>query len=130
MRWALCIVTLLGVGCEDDDVGRCCELIGEITGRPDPTPMANFTPEGDPINDIAQDPAFDCQSLTCVVFEPSMAANADNRAYCTARCEEDADCPEAYECRPVLQSRPSPDAPIQPEDRFCVRTRTDIECFD
>jgi len=129
MRWTLCLAALLWTGCDDEDVGRCCTLIGEI-GRDDPTPTANFSAEGSPINDIAIDPAFDCASLTCVVFQPSMEAGADNRAYCTAPCALDEDCPVGFACRDVLQSAPGPDAPIQPGDRFCVQDDPGEACFD
>jgi hypothetical protein len=130
MRWTLCLAALLSwTGCDDEDVGRCCRLVGALD-RPDPIPMASFTPEGSPINDIAIDPAFDCASLTCVVFEPGMEAGADNQAYCTARCEAGEDCPAGFDCRSVLQSAPDPDAPIQPGDGFCVQADPRDACFD
>lgn len=115
--WALAAAACLA-GCDDSDVGRCCEVIG---ADPSIIPVSTETDEGDFINDIARDPAFDCNSLTCVAFQGS-------EAYCTERCDRDEDCPEGFECRPVLRSEPPPGSAIGPEDRFCVRPEVDATC--
>lgn len=109
---ALGFLAVSGAAC-DDDVGRCCDVIDPaLAGR---IPTATVTPMGLPTSDIAIDPAFECESLTCVAYQGS-------RAYCTARCFEDADCPEAFDCAPVLESDPGPGSDIRPTDRFCVRS--------
>lgn len=118
-RLALALTSAaLFLGCEDSDVGRCCEVIG---ADPSLIPVSEQTPDGDFINDVARDPAFDCNSLTCVAFRAS-------DAYCTERCNEDGDCPEGFECAAVLRSDPPPGSGIGPDDRFCVRPEPRATC--
>lgn len=120
LAWVVA-VGLSGSACDDSDVGRCCTVIGDV--EPDPTPTPGVTPDGDVINNISLDPAFDCESLTCVAFDGAPA-------YCTARCESDTDCPEGFRCAQILRSDPGTDAQIQPEDRHCVRVDPEESCFD
>ncbi len=114
---ALALVGLsLLLGCTETDVGRCCELIDPSLDTRIPT--STLAGGGDDrrfTSAIAQDPGFDCDSLTCVAYQGT-------RAFCTARCFGAEDCPEGFVCEPVLTSDPGPDAPIQPSDRFCVRS--------
>jgi len=117
--WALTLATgLVLSGCDDSDVGRCCEVIG---ADPSLIPVSDQTPEGDFINDVARDPAFDCNGLTCVAFRGS-------EAYCTEACDEDDDCPEGFSCAAIVRSEPPPGSNIGPEDRFCVRLADNIQC--
>src|SRR5687767_8579339 len=92
-------VCAVATGCDKSDVGTCCKV---LTGRPPeliPTPMR--TPEGEWIDDISLDPAFDCEFLTCVSYQGA-------KAYCTQKCEFDTNCPENFVCLPVIQSDPGP----------------------
>ncbi|MGF1510133.1 MAG: hypothetical protein ACFB9M_11600 [Myxococcota bacterium] len=108
--WASALCVLICSACDDGDVGRCCEVVGSASEDLIPVPVVT---DGMVINNIAQDPAFNCASLTCVT-------TAGSRAYCTSPCEVDEDCPGGFICQAALTSEPLPDAPIQPEDRFCV----------
>jgi hypothetical protein len=107
--WWLPLLVWVGA-CNESDVGRCCDVVpgGDESLIPQPRVEG-----GTLINDIRQDPGFDCSSLTCVTFLGS-------EAYCTAPCDEADDCPDGFTCRSVLTSTPAPDASIQPSDRFCV----------
>ncbi len=79
------------------------------------------TTGGEWIDDISLDPAFDCDNLTCVSYQGSMA-------YCTERCQTDASCRKGYSCVPVIQSDPGPNSNIGPNDRFCVKMETQFQC--
>jgi len=105
-------------GCDDSDVGRCCEVIDADESI---IPTSTRTPTGDFRNDITRHPAFDCNSLTCVAFRNS-------EAYCTERCNEAADCPEGFACEVVIESEPPAGRSIGPDDRFCVRLRANASC--
>lgn len=115
---ALAAVTVSTAGCLEDDVGTCCEALDEaremlIPVAPEPDPMT-----GQVANVIRQDPGFDCSGLTCTAYQGSAA-------FCTRECQETEDCPEGFECQPVLESDPGPGAMIQPGDKFCVRAPHD-----
>lgn len=109
----LLLTALAGTAC-DDDIGRCCSVLDPALA--DRIPTSTTSSSGNPTSDIALDPAFDCESLICVAYRGS-------RAFCTARCFSNDDCPEGFECRSVLESSPGEGAEIQPGDRFCVRDR-------
>ena len=115
LRWTagLALPLLLCVlsACEDD-VGRCCTVLEP--SLVDRIPTATSATGGQPTSDIALDPAFDCDELLCVAYRGS-------RAFCTARCIDDDDCPDDFRCDTVLEADPGPDASIRPTDRFCVR---------
>lgn len=111
-------LSVVWLGCDDSDVGRCCEVIGADESI---IPTSTRTPTGDFINDISRDPAFDCNSLTCVAYRGS-------EAYCTERCDGDDACPDGFVCQPVLQSEPPPGSAIGPDDRFCVRPEEGAAC--
>lgn len=102
------------LACKPDDTGDCCTVLSP--GQEGRIPTATVSSDGTPQNDIALDPAFDCDSLTCVSYQAG-------KAYCTKPCLEAAECPEGFECIPVLQADPGPDAPIQKGDRFCVKAQ-------
>lgn len=116
-------VALVAVGimtaCADSDVGRCCEVIAGTD--PSIIPTGTVSVDQDFINDIAQDPAFLCEALTCVAYRGS-------EPYCTAPCQDDEDCPVGFVCERVLVSDPGPNAPIQRDDRFCLRPRDQARC--
>jgi len=119
LRAAILVATAAGLGaCNDEDIGRCCTVLIDDQSL---IPVSEPTGDGDFSNDIARDPAFDCSSFTCVAFRGS-------EAYCTDFCDSDEDCPEGFECRPVLQSDPPPGSTIGPEDRFCVRPEVGAAC--
>ena len=82
-----------------------------------PKPMK--TTEGEWIDDISLDPAFDCENLTCVSYQGS-------QAYCTQKCAFDDSCPDEFECVNVIASDPGPDSNLGPNDKFCVRR---VEAF-
>jgi hypothetical protein len=84
-----------------------------------PTPM--MTPEGEWIDDISLDPAFDCEFLTCVSYQGA-------KAYCTQKCEFDSNCPEDFTCVSVIASDPGPGSNIGPDDKFCVRQIEEFAC--
>lgn len=117
--WLAGLALSLGLAaCEDTDVGRCCEVVGADDSL---IPTSTRTPSGDFINGIARDPAFDCESFTCVSYEGS-------QAYCTEACDDDDDCPDDFECLPVILSEPPPGSDgIGPDDRFCVQPGR-LEC--
>ncbi len=119
MAWLAVWLSSGLAGCGDSDVGRCCRVSSEAD--PSIIPISSTTSSGDFINDIAQDPALVCDALTCVAYRGS-------EPYCTAPCNEDDDCPVGFVCAEVLRSDPGPDAPIQPEDRFCIRPREAATC--
>ncbi len=108
---AILAIGSLLVGCSDDDVGRCCSAIDGAEDVVIPEPVVT---ENGIQNAIRRDPQFDCEFLTCVAYQGSSA-------YCTKDCIDDADCPDGFECRTVLQSDPGPGSQIQIDDRFCVR---------
>lgn len=112
----LALALAIGSTACDDDVGACCEVLDPALSDRIPTSTVSST--GNPTSDIALDPAFDCESLICVAYRGT-------RAFCTARCFEDAECPEGFTCGEVLEASPGPDSEIQPADRFCVRERHD-----
>lgn len=104
-------------GCDTSDVGTCCQVLPGRNEMVIPQPMQ--TTEGEWIDDITLDPAFDCDFLTCVSYQGS-------RAYCTEKCESDDSCPKDFVCLPVIQSDPGPNSNIGPGDKFCVRQ---VEAF-
>jgi hypothetical protein len=122
MARLLCVAFALAAsaaGCVGSDVGTCCQA---LPGRnPELIPVPKTNAMGQFIDDISQDPAFDCFALTCVSFRGSMA-------YCTEPCQADDGCPDGFSCMPVLQSDPGPDAPIKPTDKFCVRPESQATC--
>lgn len=119
------ILSAVGIGCLQDDVGTCCQVLDEanmsvIPIAPPPDPMDENPVAG---SSIRQDPAFDCSGLTCVAYQGS-------KAFCTRQCEEDADCPEGFTCGNVLDSDPGPNAMLQADDKFCVRTAHDCDTWE
>lgn len=107
---AVCFATSLGAlaGCSEDDVGRCCMA---IDGAEVEIPVA----EGNQTA-VRRDPSFDCDFLTCVAY-PGFSA------YCTQECSEPGECPEGFQCEPVLQTDPGSPVPggITSDTKFCVR---------
>lgn len=104
--------------CDDDDIGRCCQVV-----RPG---SENRIPEADATERarITLDPSFDCSSLICVDFFDD---NQDQQAYCTERCFSDGDCPDDFTCRNILTSDPGPNATIRQADMFCVKEQFTCE---
>ncbi len=116
---ALGCVAFAFAACSESDVGRCCEVL--IQNGEDLLPVSEEISPGKFINDVSRDPAFDCESLTCVAFLGS-------EAYCTAACSSDEDCPGGFVCVSVLQSDPPPGSSITAEDMFCVRDEFRASC--
>lgn len=119
LLFATVAFTSVLVGCTNDDVGQCCQV---LDGRnPDLIPVAEKNDRGEYIDDISLDPAFDCEFLTCVSYEGSMA-------YCTRTCEFDDNCPEGFVCRRVLESDPGPGSNVDPNAKYCVRPEMEAGC--
>jgi hypothetical protein len=113
------VVWSVAVGCEKSDVGTCCQV---LPGRPmELIPVPMQTDKGEWIDDISLDPAFDCENLTCVSYQGS-------NAYCTQKCEFKENCPDEFDCVPVIASDPGPDSNIGPNDKFCVRPMLQYSC--
>lgn len=108
---ALIAMGSLLAGCNNDDVGTCCTAIDGAEDVEIPQPIVS---EDGVQSAIRRDPNFACDFLTCVAYQGS-------EAYCTRDCIDDGDCPDGFECRPVLQSDPGPGSQIQIDDKFCVR---------
>ena len=108
---ALMVLTGALAACNDDDVGTCCSAIDGVENVEIPQPIVS---EDGVQSAIRRDPNFACDFLTCVAYRGS-------EAYCTRDCVDDNDCPDGFECLPVLQSDPGPGSQIQIDDKFCVR---------
>ena len=97
--------------CSDTDVGQCCRPIDGADDVQIPTPIQT---DNGLQNAIRRDPKFACDFLTCVAYEGS-------EAYCTRDCIDDGDCPDGFDCLPVLQTDTGTLSQIQKDDKFCVR---------
>ncbi|MEE2903415.1 MAG: hypothetical protein VYC39_13855 [Myxococcota bacterium] len=112
----------IATSCQQEDTGRCCDVL--LSDASTAIPNAEFPGDGGiPRNLVAQHPAFDCESLTCVSWQGSTA-------FCSRRCSAGKPCPQGFNCKPVIESDPGAGASIQPGDTFCVRQNcdTDVDC--
>jgi len=77
------LLAVLGGGCEDNPVGRICDLGAE-------------TPQ--PSERVVASPSLDCVSRTCLRYPPARALPpgsvppSGNNGLCTAECSTDEDC--------------------------------------
>ena len=120
--YVLFAASTLLVACQEEDTGRCCEVLLSDASTAIPSP--EFPGDGGiPRNLVAQHPAFDCESLTCTSWQGS-------DPFCTRKCNAERPCPQGFECKAILESDPGMGASISPDDTFCVRRNceSDIDC--
>ena len=114
----VCTLVLVS-GCQQEDTGQCCNAL--LSDASTAVPNPEFPGDGGiPRNLVAQHPAFDCESLTCVSWQGSTA-------FCSRRCSANKPCPQGFNCKPVLESNPGAGASIQPGDTFCVRQNCELD---
>lgn len=75
---ALSVLALgfLASGCENQSIGRTCEVAGQVTGT---SALANPT-------------ALECPSRVCLLPSNAGVATNDTKPFCTAECGDDSDC--------------------------------------
>lgn len=100
------LFALLGLtGCEDNDLGRCCAYPSNHDGGSLPKPQ----PDGG--STVSEDPALNCQDLSCVSYQGS-------QPYCTRPCTPNSSCPSGFVCQQVLHASVGADASV--DSYFCV----------
>lgn len=125
MSMTLRPLLLLGLGlslaaCADSDTGECCTTLPGRTAEIPTSTTSGSSSRVEYEDSVIQDPAYDCDTLTCVAYHGMPA-------YCTERCDKDSDCPDGFTCETVLDSDPGPDSAISGDARFCVQENYQCE---
>lgn len=94
---AVVVGALLVTACSESDIGSDCPSVAV------PTPNGAST-EGDVVRTqgseiVEYDAQFPCESTVCI-------ATLGKTPYCSKECSTDAQCPDAFECRQVMELGP------------------------